>query len=140
MTAAPLLAPVFVLALLHLIMAGALYATRIPAMMKARMSPQAASKPKALDRLPAWARNSADNYNNLAEAPTVFYAVVLAMALLGRADGLDAGLAWTYVALRYIHSAIQATINRVILRFAVFSASWIVLGIMILRGLFEALA
>lgn len=140
MTAAPLLAPVFVLALLHLIMAGALYATRIPAMMKARISAQAASTPRALDRLPAWARNSANNYNNLAEAPTVFYAVVLAMALLGRADGLDAGLAWIYVALRYIHSAIQATINRVIPRFAVFSASWIVLGVLIVRGLFEALA
>jgi len=134
-----LLAAVFALALLHLIMAGALYATRIPAMVKARMSAQATSRPGALDSLPAWARNAANNYNNLAEAPTVFYAVVLAIVLTGRAEGLDAGLAWTYVGLRYVHSAIQATFNRVIVRFAVFSLSWIVLGVLIVSGLVRAL-
>jgi hypothetical protein len=134
-----LLAAVFALALLHLIMTVALYATRIPAMMKARMSAQATSRPGALDSLPAWARNAANNYNNLAEAPTVFYAVALGLALTGRADGLDAGLAWSYVGLRYLHSAIQATVNRVIVRFAVFSLSWIVLGVLIVRALVRVL-
>lgn len=139
MAAPPLLAPVFALALLHLIMTGALYATRIPAMIKARMSAQATSKPGALDSLPAWARNAANNYNNLAEAPTVFYAVALAMTVMARTDGIDVWLAWTYVGLRYVHSAVQATVNRVMLRFAVFSTSWVVLGIMIVRGLLDVL-
>ena len=89
----PLLAAVFALAFLHLIMVGVLYATRIPAMVGARMSAQATSKPGALDSLPSWARNAANNYNNLAEAPTVFYAVALALAVLGRADGIDVWLA-----------------------------------------------
>ncbi len=141
MTAAQsLLAAVFALALLHLMMAGALYATRIPAMIRMRMSAQATLKPGALDSLPAWARNAARNYNNLAEAPTVFYAVALALTAMGRADAVSGGLAWTYVGLRYVHSAIQATFNRVIVRFAVFSLSWVVLGIMIVRGLFSVLA
>jgi len=130
-----LLAAVFALALLHLIMTGALYATRIPAMVKMRMSAQATSRPGALDSLPPWARNAANNYNNLAEAPTVFYAVALGLVLTGRAQGFDAGLAWSYVGLRYVHSAIQATFNRVTLRFAVFSLSWIVLGVLIVRAL-----
>jgi len=130
-----LLGAVFALALLHLIMTLALYTTRIPAMVSARMSAQATLKPGALNTLPAWARNVAANYNNLAEAPTVFYAVALAVVAMGRADWGYAGLAWAYVALRYSHSAVQATINRVIWRFALFALSWAVLGIMIVRGL-----
>jgi hypothetical protein len=128
---------VFALALLHLIMTLALYATRIPAMVAARMSAQATLKPGALNTLPAWARNVAANYNNLAEAPTVFYAVALAVVAMGRADWGFAGLAWAYVTLRYVHSAIQATVNRVIWRFAIFALSWAVLGVMIVRGLLK---
>lgn len=130
-----LLAAIFAQALLHLIMAVALYATRIPAMIGARMSAQATLKPGALDTLPRRPRNVAANYNNLAEAPTVFYAVALAVVAMGRADWGFAALGWAYVALRYVHSAIQATVNRVMWRFAVFVLSWTVLGVMIVRGL-----
>jgi hypothetical protein len=130
-----LLGAVFALALLHLMMTLALYATRIPAMIAARMSAQATLKPGALNTLPVWARNVAANYNNLAEAPTVFYAVTLAVVAMNRADWGFAGLAWAYVALRCAHSAVQATINRVIWRFAIFALSWAVLGVMIVRGL-----
>ena len=130
-----MLLSVLALGLLHLVMLLALYATRLPAMAKARISAQATSRPGALDSLPAWARNAAANYNNLAEAPTVFYAVVIAIVLLGQANAFYVTLAWTYVALRWVHSAIQATVNRVIWRFGVFSLSWLVLGIMIVRAL-----
>lgn len=130
-----LLAAVFAQGLLHLIMSQALYATRIPAMMSVKMSAQATLKPGALSTLPLWARNVAANYNNLAEAPTTFYAVTLAIVAAGYADGVFAGLAWVYVGLRYIHSAVQATVNRVIVRFAVFALSWVVLGVTIVRGL-----
>ncbi len=135
-----LVAAVFALALLHLIMTLALYATRIPAMIGARMSAQATLKPGALNTLPVWARNVAANYNNLSEAPTTFYAVALAIVAMGRADMAFAGLGWTFVALRYVHSAVQATVNRVMVRFIVFSLSWAALGVMIVRGLYLALA
>ena len=138
MTAAQtLLAAIFAQALLHLIMTLALYATRIPAMIGARMSAQATLEPGALNTLPGWARNVAANYNNLAEAPTTFYAIALAIVTMGRADAIFAGLGWAYVVLRYVHSAIQATVNRVIVRFVVFSLSWAVLGVMIVRGFFS---
>ncbi len=140
MTAAQsLVAAVLAQAFLHLIMVMALYATRIPAMMAARMSAQATLKRGALSTLPGWARNVAANYNNLAEAPTTFYAAALAVIVMGKADWGFAGLAWAFVALRYAHSAVQATVNRVTVRFAVFSLSWAVLGVMIVRGLISVL-
>jgi hypothetical protein len=67
-------------------------------------------------QLPAQVRWKADNYNNLMEQPTLFYAVTLALALLGAGEGLNTGLAWLYVGLRVAHSLIQAIINVVMLR------------------------
>ncbi len=137
MTLAPaatsMLGSVVALTVLHLIMMLALYATRIPAMVTMKMSARATGRPGALDTLPKWARNPAANYNNLAEAPTVFYAIVVAIVLLGQADLFFAIAAWTYVALRYLHSGVQATVNIVMVRFSIFSLSWLVLGIMIMR-------
>ena len=54
------------------------------------------------------------------------YAVTLVLALLGAGGSVTTGLAWLYVALRVVHSLIQATINVVILRFAVFMAATLV--------------
>lgn len=131
--ATSMLGSVVALTALHLVMMLALYATRIPAMVMMKMSSRATGKPGALDTLPRWARNPAANYNNLAEAPTAFYAIVIAIVLLGFADTAFAIAAWTYVALRYLHSGVQATVNIVMVRFSIFSLSWLVLGVMIVR-------
>ncbi len=130
-----MLGAVLTLGLLHLIMVNALYLTRIPAMIAKRMSAKAVARPGARESLPSWARNVADNYNNLAEAPTTFYALAIAIVLLGQADTLMAVLAWAYVGLRYVHSAIQSTANIILLRFTVFVLSWLVLGTMIVLAL-----
>jgi hypothetical protein len=61
------------------------------------------------------------------EQPTVFYAVALALALLGQGDGVNATLAWVYVALRVVHSVFQATVNKIEVRFALFALSSLVL-------------
>lgn len=129
-----LLASIIALAFLHLIMIIALYATRIPAMMAMRMSAERLARPGGRESLPAWARNVADNYSHLAEAPTVFYAVAIVIVLLGQADMIHAGLAWAYVALRYLHSTVQATVNIIMVRFALFILSWVALGVMIVRA------
>ena len=52
-----------------------------------------------------WARQ---NYEHLVEQPTIFYAVVIVLALLGQGQVLNIGLAWAYVALRIAHSIVQA--------------------------------
>jgi hypothetical protein len=85
-------------------------------------------------QLPAEVRWKADNYNTLMEQPTLFYAVTLTLALLGADAGLNTGLAWLYVALRVAHSLIQAMINIVLLRFAIFMAATFVLLVISIRA------
>jgi len=114
-----------------------MYATRIPAMNAAKVDPdRLARDPDAsLDRvLPAGVQWKAHNYNHLHEAPTVFYAVGLVLAIIGQGDGLNATLAWIYVGLRVIHSIVQATVNKVIVRFVLFALSSLVLIALILHA------
>lgn len=85
-----------------------------------------------MSSLPANVRWKADNYNHLMEQPTLFYAMAIVLALIGRGDGLDLWLAWTYVGLRIVHSLIQVLINKIEIRFAGFVISSLVLSVMTL--------
>ena len=114
-----------------------MYATRIPAMMKLNVEPDSlAHDPDVtLDKvLPPQVQWKAHNYNHLHEAPTVFYAVAIVLAIIGQGDGLNAWLGWAYFGLRVLHSLIQATVNRVTLRFAVFVLSSLVLIALIIHA------
>jgi hypothetical protein len=123
-----ILKPVAVLAAWTMVMWVWMYATRIPAINKL---PKAAepgadqgwTSAMLEGLLPREVQWKAHNYNHLHEAPTVFYAVALALALIGQGDGLNAQIAWVYVALRIVHSVFQATVNKVMPRFALFAAS-----------------
>ena len=112
-----------------------LYATRIPTLKKHNIvyDPHRPSE-EFHAQLPASVRWKADNYNNLLEQPTIFYAVALTLAILNEGSGLNAGLAWAYVALRIAHSLIQALINDVMIRFALFAAASLVLLVMTVRA------
>lgn len=125
-----ILKPVVALALWTMVMWAWLYATRIPAIQAAGIDPakMGAATGKDLDGLlPPSVQWKAHNYNHLHEAPTVFYAVALVLAIVGHGDGLSATLAWVYVGLRVIHSLVQVLGNRVMVRFAVFMLSSVVL-------------
>lgn len=84
--------------------------------------------------LPAKAQWPAHNYNHLLEQPTIFYAVCGVIALTGTGDGVNAVIAWAYVALRIAHSLVQATFNRVAVRFALFIASSLCLAALALHA------
>ncbi|MFZ2030277.1 MAG: MAPEG family protein [Vitreimonas sp.] len=130
-----LLAPVVALAAWSLIMLVWLYATRIPAMMRMGVKPgQISNDPNAASKLPPWARNVADNYNHLMEQPTIFYATALALQLMGQTWQINITLAWIYVGLRLLHSLVQATVNIVLIRFTIFLASSVVLGMLIFHA------
>jgi hypothetical protein len=121
-----ILEPLAVLAAWTMVMWLWMYATRIPAMRAAKIDANSMVGGKGTDldgKLPEQVQWKAHNYNHLHEAPTVFYAVALALALLGEGDGLNAQIAWVYVALRIIHSLFQAMVNKVMPRFALFAAS-----------------
>jgi hypothetical protein len=131
----PILQPVIALVLWSLVMWAWLYATRIPAVnrLKVPLDPNA-SKSEFDAALPPKVRWKADNYNHLMEQPTIFYATALALALAGQGVGLNAALAWAYVALRVIHSLVQATTNVIMLRFSIFMLSSLVLLALAIRA------
>jgi hypothetical protein len=131
----PLFAPVIALVLWTFLMCAWLYATRIPAITKAKIvfdPTQPAATFHA--QLPASVRWKADNYDHLLQQPTLFYAVALVLALAGADDGLNLGLAWLYVGLRVVHSLVQATINVIMIRFGVFAIATLVLLAMTIRA------
>jgi hypothetical protein len=123
----PILAPVVALVAWSMVMWAWMYATRLPAIFRARMKLDPyAPRNEQMNQLPAEVRWKADNYNHLMEQPTVFYAIALALALLGEGAGVNLVLAWAYVALRVVHSFVQALINKIELRFFLFVASSLV--------------
>jgi hypothetical protein len=127
-----LITPILALVLWTLVVWIWMYATRIPAMQRARIDPQEAARTRTLN-LPPEVMWVSDNYNHLMEQPTIFYAATLAAQLAGKADPINIGLAWTYVVLRVVHSLIQCTVNVVQLRFVVFTLSTLALAVLALR-------
>jgi hypothetical protein len=124
----PILAPIVVLVAWSLVMWAWMYATRIPALLKMKMKLDSdAPRGEQMNLLPPNVRWKADNYNHLMEQPTIFYAVALVLAILGAGGGFNATLAWTYVGLRVVHSLVQAVVNKIEVRFAVFFISSLVL-------------
>jgi hypothetical protein len=131
----PILAPLITLVLWSFVMWAWLYATRLPAIVRSGVVLDPERAPEQLQALlPPQVRWKADNYNHLMEQPTLFYAVGLILAVLGEGAGLNAALAWLYVGLRVVHSLVQATINVILLRFAVFMAASIVLLLLAIRA------
>ncbi len=120
-----MITPVVALVIWSLIMLIWLYATRIPAMSKAKVKPGEATKSQ-MESLPS--ANVANNYNHLMEQPTLFYALAFSLQLLGQGDHpINIGLAWLYVVIRIVHSILQATVNVIIIRFSIFMIGSLVL-------------
>ena len=123
-----MIAPVVALIVWSLLMLIWLYATRIPAMSKAKLRPGQATK-SDMEALPS--ANVANNYNHLMEQPTLFYAVCFALEFLEQGDNaINIGLAWLYVVIRVVHSLVQATVNIIVVRFLIFMAGSIVLAML----------
>ena len=123
-----ILKPLAVLAGWTMVMWIWMYATRIPAINKLPKPTEAGADQgwtgAMLEGLiPREIQWKAHNYNHLHEAPTVFYAVALALAFIGQGNGLNATIAWAYVALRIVHSVFQSTVNKVMPRFVLFALS-----------------
>lgn len=125
-----ILAPVVVLVAWTLVMLVWMVLLRIPAMRKAGVDLNKLVGAKGSDAdkiLPAAAQWKAHNYNHLHEQPTLFYAIALALAVMGQGHGINLWLAWAYVILRIAHSLVQATFNKVSTRFVLFLLSTLAL-------------
>jgi len=100
----------------------ALYVARLGEMRRRGIDPQQV----ATSRLAAGALDdvaAADNFRNLFEVPVLFYALVPLLVIVHAVTGAELALAWAFVALRALHSAIHIGYNRVVHRFAAYAAS-----------------
>ena len=123
----PILAPAAVLILWSLIMLLWVTVTRFPALAEARpklREVRGVSRYCDVEHLlPARVNWKSHNYTHLMEQPTLFYAVVVVLALAGEGSGINLSLAWAYVGLRVVHSLWQGLVNRLPVRIALFTLS-----------------
>lgn len=81
------------------------------------------------EEVPATATAASDNLMNLFEMPVLFYVAATTLQVSQITDPLFIILCWSYVGLRYVHSFIHVTYNRVVHRFVVYVASTLILWI-----------
>ncbi|MGA9660013.1 MAG: MAPEG family protein [Asticcacaulis sp.] len=131
----PMIQPVLALIAWSMVMLVWLYVRRLPALVRYALSEAQLQSGEAVRRLPPQSQWAADNYNHLMQQPTLFYALCLGIFISGLSDADMEYLAWLYVALRVIHSLVQATVNIVIIRFCLFLAGSLVLGLLCFKAL-----
>ena len=123
----PIILPVLALVTLTFIVWIAMYITRISEMQRKRIHAQKLDSRVHAQALLTDSAVVADNLKNLFEMPILFYAGMLLSMVLMIQDLLLVQLAWGFVALRFIHSIVHCTYNRVMHRFVAYLASCLVL-------------
>jgi hypothetical protein len=139
MNYSPILAPVVALVAWTLVMLVWLAIARRRAFAQMGISwgtiPRGSRGANLDGKAPDEAQWPSHNYNHLMEQPTIFYAIVLTLALMDMGHGINVWLAWGYVALRIVHSIVQSTVNIVAIRFTIFFlASLCLLGLTVHAG------
>lgn len=129
LASAPLLKPLATLAGWTFVMQGWMHATRIGAIgqYNVRLEDQHFDN-DVRAKIPESVNRVAKNYNHLHEQPTVFYAVALALTLVGDTNEYTQFAAWGYVGIRIFHSLFQALNNTIFTRFKIFATSSVVLA------------
>ncbi len=139
----PILAPAAVLVLWSLIVLLWVSLTRFPAFAKMGLNlREVAAGGRYVDvepQMPARANWKSHNYTHLMEQPTLFYAVVVILALAGEGAGNIVIFAWTYVALRAAHSLWQCTVNTIPVRLFLFTLSTVCLWVLAIRAVWAIL-
>ena len=103
-----------------------MYVTRVAQMKRERIHPQSvATSAQAAAKLTD--SRAADNLRNLFELPVLFYLALVVAAQTVQVTVTTLTLAWTFVALRVLHSAIHCGYNKVYHRFYAYLAGGFVL-------------
>jgi len=119
----PLLAQVFLTFAVWIYM----YVTRLSEIRRKNIKPQNLDTRVHSQSLLTDSPRQADNLKNLFELPVLFYVAALLSMVLMIQDQFLVQLAWAYVALRYVHSFVHCTYNRVMHRFTAYAASCLLL-------------
>ena len=138
-----ILAPAAILVFWSLLVLMWMAATRFPALKKAGIEvtdqPQGSRGQDLESQLPPPVNWKSHNYTHLMEQPTLFYAIVVILAVAEAGSGLNLWLAWAYAILRIIHSIWQSTVNLVNVRFSLFLAASLCLLVMTINALWATL-
>jgi len=106
-----------------------MYFMRIGQMKRERIHPQAvATSAQSAARLTDSC--AADNFRNLFELPVLFYLALVVAALTQQVNAVTICLAWAFVLLRVVHSAIHCTYNKVMHRFYAYLAGGMALWLL----------
>jgi len=99
---------------------------RVSELRSKRIHPQATAQSAQMAALTEDSR-AADNFRYLFELPVLFYTLVAVAVGVGHTPTWLVQGAWAFVALRYLHSFIQCTYNRVFHRLPAFLAGFVLL-------------
>ncbi len=134
MTLPPVFWPAFAMILLTFVVMLRMARSRFAESREKRIHPQAVATSAQMAAKFEDTR-AADNFRNLFELPVLFYAALGVAHATGQTGILVLALAWSFVALRVLHSLIHCTYNKVMHRFRAFLAGatvllalWIVLA------------
>ena len=138
MDISPILGPAAVLVLWSLVVLLWMTSTRFPAFAKAGINvvntPRGARYADVEKNMPAKVNWVSHNYTHLMEQPTIFYAVVLILAIAGDTSDVNLYAAWAYTVLRIVHSLWQGLVNIVKVRVVLFTLSTICLWVLAING------
>jgi hypothetical protein len=124
-----LLAPVFAMGLLTAVVWVAMALVRNLSVLLGRASVRY-YQTYATDTPPDWIERPARTFNNLMEVPTLFYVVCALMIATRQIDPVQVTLAWLFAGTRAVHALVYIFWNRVSIRFAMYTASCLTLGVM----------
>lgn len=120
---AAVLAPVFAMVLLQLIVTILMISGRVGIIDKEKVKINKYPTRSDSAALFAPVEKYANNFQNLLELPILFYVLTILMIVSNTVSPFFLICSWVFVGFRYIHSAIQCTINNVQWRFLAFLAS-----------------
>ena len=126
MEARDLLLPAFAIAGLTFVVMGRMGVERLGQLARERIHPQAVATSAQMAARIKDSR-AADNFRNLFELPVLFYLAIFIGVQQALASPLTVGLAWAFVALRVVHSAIHCSYNKVRHRFLAYITGGLVL-------------
>jgi hypothetical protein len=129
----PLLTPLLALVFLTFLVWIYMYVTRLGEMKRKSIDPEDLDTRVHGQALLTDSPAQADNLKNLFELPILFYVAILLALVLMIQDPFLVQLAWGYVGLRYIHSLVHCTYNRVMHRFVAYAMSCLILMVMWVR-------
>ncbi len=125
--APPILAPAAALVLWSIVVMFWVMFTRFPAFKKAGIDlssvPPGGRYQDVESAMPAKVNWVSHNNVHLVEQPTLFYAVIMILAVAGDSSTTSLALAWGYCGIRILHSLWQNLVNTIPIRFALFFLS-----------------